>query len=73
MIRTGVGDIEPVVGQIAEARRKSETEQVAEAEHVVGRAAGIGIVLRMTRELSWWSSPSRTCVASLALAAITLV
>jgi len=39
------GDIKPAVGQIAEARRKPERQQVAEPEYVLGRAAGIGIVL----------------------------
>jgi hypothetical protein len=45
MISVGFGDIEPAVGQIAKAWRKPEPQQVAEPEHVLGRAAGIGIVL----------------------------
>jgi hypothetical protein len=40
-----VGDIKPAVGQIAAARRKPEAQQAAEPEYVLGRAAGIGIVL----------------------------
>ena len=45
MVSVAFGDIEPAVGQIAEARRKPEPQQVAEPEHVLGRATGIGIVL----------------------------
>ena len=45
MISVGFGDIEPAVGQIAEAWRKPEPQQMAEPEYVLGRAAGIGIVL----------------------------
>ena len=45
MICVVVGDIKPAVGQIAEARRKPEPQQVAEPEYVLGRDAGIGIVL----------------------------
>ena len=45
MVCVVVGDIKPAVGQIAEARRKPEPQQVAEPEYVLGRAAGIGIVL----------------------------
>ena len=45
MVGVAFGDIEPAVGQIAEAWRKPEPQQVAEPEHVLGRAAGIGIVL----------------------------
>ena len=40
-----VGDIKPAVGQITEARRKPEPQQVAEPECRLGRATGIGIVL----------------------------
>src|SRR5271166_7095892 len=45
MVGVAFGDKEPAVGQIAEAWRKPEPQQVAEPEHVLGRAAGIGIVL----------------------------
>ena len=45
MVCVVVGDIKPAVGQIAEARRKPEPQEVAEPEYVLGRAAGIGIVL----------------------------
>ena len=45
MLSVTVGNIEPAVGQIAEARRKPEPQQVTEPEYVLGRAAGIGIVL----------------------------
>jgi hypothetical protein len=55
-----VGNIEPAVGQIAEARRKPEPQQVAEPEYVLGRAAGIGIVLSDDEGASWWRRPSRT-------------
>ena len=39
VVSAPVDDIAPAVGQIAEARRKPEPEQVAEPEHVLGRAA----------------------------------
>jgi hypothetical protein len=45
VVSAAVNDIEPAVGQIAKARRKPEPEQVAESEHVLSCAAGIGIVL----------------------------
>jgi hypothetical protein len=45
VVSVTVGNIEPAVGQIAKARRKPEPQQVAEPEYVLGRAAGIGIVL----------------------------
>jgi hypothetical protein len=45
VVSVTVGDTKPAVGQIAEARRKPEPQQVAESEYVLGRAAGIGIVL----------------------------
>ena len=45
MVSVTVGNIEPAVGQIAEARRKPEPQQVAEPEDMLGRATGIGIVL----------------------------
>ena len=45
MVCVVVGDIKPAVGQIAEARRKPEPQQVAEPEYMLGRATGIGIVL----------------------------
>ena len=45
MVGVAFGDKEPAVGQIAEAWHKPEPQQMAEPEHVLGRAAGIGIVL----------------------------
>ena len=45
MVSVTVGDTKPAVGQIAEARRKPEPQQVAEPEYMLGRATGIGIVL----------------------------
>ena len=45
MVSVALGDIEPAVGQIAEAWRKPEPQQVAETEHMLGRTTGIGIVL----------------------------
>ena len=44
-----VGDIKPAVGQIAEARRKPEPQQVAEPEYVLGRATGIKKVLPIAK------------------------
>ena len=38
-------DIEPAVGEIANARREAESQQVAEAEYVIDRAGGVGVVL----------------------------
>ena len=43
MVSVTVGNLEPAVGQIAEARRKPEPQQVAEPEYVLGRAAGDGM------------------------------
>ena len=45
VVSAAIDDIEPALGQIAEARREPEPQQVAEPEHVLGRATGIGIVL----------------------------
>jgi hypothetical protein len=45
VVGAAIDDIEPAVGQIAQARRKPEPEQVAEPEHVLGCAASIGIML----------------------------
>ena len=73
MVSVAFGDIEPAVGQIAEAWREPEPQQVAEPEHVLGRAAGIGIVLPDDERAFMVERPSRTWAASLALAAITLV
>ena len=38
-------DIEPPVGEIADARREAESREMAEAEHVIDRAGGVGVVL----------------------------
>ena len=43
--RACADDIEPPVGEIANARREAESQQVAEAEHVIDRAGGVGVVL----------------------------
>ena len=67
MVDVAFGDKEPAVGQIAEAWRKPEPQQVAEPEHVLGRAAGIGIVRPAERDLdlSWAfcqpTGPSSDC------------
>jgi len=38
-------DIEPPVGEIANARRVAESQEMAEAEYVIDRAGGVGVVL----------------------------
>ena len=43
--RARADDIEPPVGEVADARREAESKQVAEAEHVIDRAGGVGVVL----------------------------
>ena len=73
MVSVTVGDIKPAVGQIAEARRKPEPQQVAEPEYVLGRAAGIGIVLPEDEGAFMVEEAIGTWAASLALAAMTLV
>jgi hypothetical protein len=45
VVSATVNDVEPAVGKIAKSGRKPEPEQVAEPEHVLGRAAGIAIAL----------------------------
>ena len=40
-----VDDIEPSVGEVANARREAESQEVAEAEHMIDRAGGVGVVL----------------------------
>jgi len=39
-----LGSVQPAVGQIAKTGCKTKTQQVAETEHVVREAGGIGIV-----------------------------
>ena len=41
----GADDIEPPVGEIADARREAKSQEVAEAEHMIDRAGGVGVVL----------------------------
>ena len=66
--------VEPAVLQVAQARREAEAEQREEAEDLVGRAAGVGVVLGgCAARVPWPSRPSRTCGASQAVAAMTLV
>ena len=43
--RACANDIEPAVGEIANARREAESKQMTEAEHVIDRAGGVGVVL----------------------------
>jgi hypothetical protein len=45
IIRAGSGDIEPAVGEVANARREAESQEVAEAEHVIDGASRVGVVL----------------------------
>src|ERR1700692_4010586 len=40
-----VDDIEPPIGQVANARREANPQEVAKAEDVIDRAGGIGVVL----------------------------
>jgi hypothetical protein len=39
-----VGDIKPAVGKIANARRKSKSEEMAQAEHMIDRAGRVGVM-----------------------------
>ena len=65
--------VEPAVLQIRDARRELKAEQGAEREDVIGIAAAVGVVAA-DRDLALViKRPSRTCRASLAVAAITLV
>lgn len=41
----GSGGVKPLVRQVADSRRKSESEDRADGEHMVRKAAGIDIVL----------------------------
>src|SRR5271157_1016838 len=43
--RARADDIEPTVGEVANARRETESQQMAEAEHVIDRAGGVGVML----------------------------
>lgn len=43
--RIGSGGVKPLVRQIADSRRKSESEDGANGEHMVRKAAGIDMVL----------------------------
>ena len=43
--RARANDIEPAVGEVADARREAESQQMAEAEHMIDRAGGVGVVL----------------------------
>ena len=45
MSTASADDIEPPVSEIANARREAESQQVAEAEYVIVRAGGVGVVL----------------------------
>jgi hypothetical protein len=40
-----VGDIEPAIGKIANARRKPKPQEMAQTEHVIDRAGRVGVVL----------------------------
>ena len=64
--------IETPALQIWDSRRELEPEQRAEREDMVGIAAAIGMVAT-GRDLALVVEQSRTCAASLAVAAITLV
>jgi len=43
--RACADDIKPAVCEIADARRKQESQELAKAEHVIDRAGGVGVVL----------------------------
>ena len=38
-------DVEALVGQVADARREAEAQQVHQGEHMVGEAGRVGVVL----------------------------
>src|SRR5271170_5714784 len=56
---------------IANARSEAEAEEVAEAEHVICHTTCVGVVLLNRQSRIVKRSRSRTCGASLAVAAIT--
>ena len=45
VFRAGVQDIEPSIGEIADARREAEAQEAAKAEHMVDGAGGVGVML----------------------------
>jgi hypothetical protein len=62
--------IKPLVGEIADAGRKAEAQQMTERKDVIGEAGSVGVVL-LDPQIGLM--PSRTCVASRVVAAITFV
>ena len=40
-----VGDIEPAIGEIANARREPKPQQVAQTEHMINCAGRVGVML----------------------------